>query len=85
MGWVVTNTDLLDWLRGKLADAEKAMAARKEMEATWRSGNDREWKAAGCRLNSEQRLMESAKQGRIATKCQREIEMFKAAIDALKP
>jgi len=31
-------TDLLGWLRVKIADAEKAVKIREQMETTWRGG-----------------------------------------------
>lgn len=79
----MTESEILGWLRGKLAEAEKELVARRQMESTWRGGTDQTWKAVGCKKNQAERLRESAMQGRIATKCQRDVEMCKAAIEAL--
>ena len=76
----MTKDRLLEWLRVKLSDAEKSLAARREMEITWRGGDDRIWQAVGCKLSRGQRLYESEAQGRLAKKCQRDVEMFKATI-----
>jgi hypothetical protein len=74
------KTELLEWLREKLADAEKAVKAREHMESTWRGGTDKSWAAVGCKMTKPQRLKESATHGRILVKCRREVEMFKTAI-----
>ena len=76
--------DLLCFLREKLADAEKALVFREESEAVWRDGDADTWRSVGCKLTFEQRLMESKRHGRIAAKCRREIELFKAAIGEIE-
>jgi len=78
------NSDLFAWLRGKIAEAEKSLSARKQSEAVWRSGTDTTWKDVGCKKNKAQRLQESQMQGRIAARCQRDVEMFKAVVDAIQ-
>lgn len=77
------KAELLEWLQAKLADAEKSLKARKEMEATWKGGSDASWRAVGCKRSKAERLMESAMQGRIAKKAHREVEMFKEVIRIL--
>jgi hypothetical protein len=77
------NHPLLIWLRGKLADAEATLKAREQMEATWKGGDAKSWKAVGCKLNQSQRLKESAMQGRIASKYRIEVQMFKATLEEL--
>jgi hypothetical protein len=79
----LSSSDLLGWLRSKLADAERIVMAREQMDAAWRGGSDESWKSVGCKLNKSARLKESSVQGRIATKCRHDVSMFKAAIDAL--
>jgi hypothetical protein len=74
---------LLGWLRVKLNEAESALKAREQMEASWRGGTDASWRAVGCKLNKLARLNESATHGRIAVKCRREVEMFKAVIASI--
>lgn len=80
--------DLLCWLRVKLAEAESALGAREQMEACWRTGTDESWKAVAARAGGKaytkkERMEESARQGRIAVKCRREVEMYKATIKAV--
>lgn len=83
--------EVLGWLRAKLADAEKSLRAREQSEATFRSGTDESWAAAaelhsstrGKPMNKKARLEVALIQGRIAGKCRREVEMFKAVIAAL--
>ena len=79
----VGSSDLLGWLRGKIADAEKTVIAREQMESAWRDGTAKSWKAVGCKMNKTARLEEASRQGRIAVKCRREVQMFKAVFDAL--
>jgi hypothetical protein len=83
-----TGSALLEWLRGKLAEAEKHLQFRIEGAEMWRSGTDESWKAA-ARLSGEkastkaERLRTAESFDRIAVKCRREVEMFKAAIASL--
>lgn len=77
------------WLRSKLAEAEKALLAREQMEQSWRKGTNAEWEAAAKmhpttanepRMTKADRLRESAAQGRMAAKCLRDVEMFRAVL-----
>jgi len=84
-----TSSALLDWLREKLAEAEKHLQYRIQGEEDWRSGTDEEWKAAE-KLSGEkapskaERIRAADSYARIAVKCRREVEMFKAALTAAK-
>lgn len=77
------NVAVLDWINQKLADAEKALKAREQMESSWREGSSKDWKAVGCKMSKSERLKESATQGIIAAKCRRDVAMFKAVIAKL--
>jgi hypothetical protein len=79
----LSSSDLLGWLRAKLIDAESTLKARMQMEATWRGGTDESWKAVGCKTNKAERLKESERHGRIASRCRHDVEMFKAFIAAI--
>lgn len=74
------NDELLKWLQVKLADAQKALAAREQGEATWKEGSEKAWKAVGCRKTKAERFALGEIEGRIAVKCRHEIEMFQAVI-----
>lgn len=74
---------LSEWLHAKLADAEKALKAREDGVSVWKGGTDQSWKAVGCRLTRQQRIKQSEMEARIAVKCRRDVEMFKAVISKL--
>lgn len=75
--------DLLGFLRGKLAFAEQALRSRVDAQKCWREGTNESWQKVGCKMTKEQRLRVSETEGRIAEKCRREVEMFRAVIAAL--
>lgn len=75
---------LVEFIEDKLADAEKSLQAREEMERVWRSGTDESWRAVGCKLGRIARLHESATHSVIAGRKRYEIEMYKKVIEALK-
>lgn len=85
------DSELVDWLRRKVAEAEKALKTREEMQATWHSGTNAEWRAAavmypstaGHRLSKATRLKQAATHGRIAVKLRHEVKMFNLALDRL--
>lgn len=85
------NADLLEWLRGKITDAEKAVRAREQAVSTFRSGTDESWAAAaefhpltsGRPMSKKQRAEAAASNERIAVKCRLEVEMFNAVYAAL--
>lgn len=79
------HTHLLEWLQGKIADAEKAVKAREQLEETWRIGDDKSWAEAAALhpdtkdeppMKKADRLKESAAQGRIAARCRHDLEML---------
>lgn len=74
---------LLEWLRGKLADAEKALSARTEAAACWQGGDSQSWREVGCKMTKAQRLKVSEREARIAVKCARDVANYKAVIEAL--
>lgn len=85
----MNDAELLAWLRCKVADAEKAVKSREQMESVLRSGEDESWCAAAQlhpstagqpAFKKAERLKEAEAQNRIAAKCRRELEMFKATL-----
>jgi hypothetical protein len=74
----------VEFVKGKLADAEKSLKFREESEKVWREGTDKSWRAVGCKMTKQQRLEVSACHGRIAVKCRREVEMFKEVLARLQ-
>ena len=82
---------LLAWLHLKVVDAEKTFNTRKQLAATWRTGTDDEWKAAGQMhistagktLKKAARLKEAEMHERIAGQLWREVTMFRAVLTAL--
>jgi hypothetical protein len=87
-GMLPATTDLFGWLREKVTEAEKALRSREQMEESWRTGSEKDWKAA-ARMSASKtiakadRFKEAAKHARIAVKCRHELEMAKAAEKAL--
>lgn len=94
---IIASSELLDWLRGRLADAEQALSAREAM-ANQPKISDEEWELIkampGARVTKARKLskaalndiaQESLRHKRIAQKCLREVEMFRAAIAVLTP
>lgn len=75
----VERTELLGWLRGKIAKAERSVAARVHGESIWRHGDDASWAAVGCHLSKEEKFARADTEARIAAKMRIEVEMFKAA------
>ncbi len=74
---------LLEWLRGKLKDAEKSLECRIQAEDAWRGGTDKSWRKVGCKLTKEERTDVADRQARINVKCRHEVTMFKAVIEIL--
>jgi hypothetical protein len=94
---VIGSDALLGWLRGKLADAEKELRSREDM-ANAKPLTDAEWgkfvTLPGTIVTKGRKLSkakikemeeEPKRHARIAIKCSREVEMFRAAINALTP
>jgi len=92
---LIGSSDLLGWLRGKLADAEKSLRCREDM-ANAKPISEEEWEKLkampGVRITKGRKLTkvelkdlaeEPLRQKRIAIKCRHEVEMFKATIAAL--
>lgn len=75
------SNDPVVWLREKVTEAEKALKAREQMEATWRHGTDETWRAVACKMTPAQRLQEANKHARIAVKCRRDLEMFQTVLN----
>ncbi len=87
--------EILDWLRGKLADAEQALRIWEAM-ANPPTISDEEWERIkamhGTRVTKGRKLSKAARKDlaeeplrhkRIAEKCRCEVEMFRATIAAL--
>lgn len=77
----LVSSELLAWLRAKLADAKHSVRAREEEESTWRGGTEEAWRAVGCKLNKRGRLEVAERAARILAKCRREVENFEAVIE----
>ena len=88
-------SDLLGWLRGKLAEAEQALRSREAM-ANPPTISEEEWERLkampGTRVTKGRKLSKAAikdmaeeplRQKRIAKRCRHEVEMFRATIAAL--
>lgn len=88
----VGSDDLLGFLRGKLAEAEKSLRCREEM-ANPRRISEEEWarlkSLPGTRVTTAHKLskaalkemeMEPLRHKRIAAKCRQEVAMLKAVI-----
>ena len=91
----VVSSDLLGWLRVKLAEAEHSLKSREAM-ANIKPMTDEELEQIkalpGTRMTKGRKLskaalkeieMEPLRHKRIAVKCRREVEMFKATIAAI--
>ena len=89
-------SDLLGWLRGKLAEAEQALRSREAM-ANPPTISEEEWERLkampGTRVTKGRKLTkaqvkdmeeEPKRQSRIAATCRREVMMFKAVIAAME-
>jgi len=87
--------EILDWLRGKLADAEQALRIWEAM-ANPPTISDEEWERIkamhGTRVTKGRKRIKAAlkdlaeeplRHKRIAEKCRCEVEMFRATIAAL--
>ena len=89
---MAANAELIDWLTGKLADAEIALRIREDMARTWRHGSDEAWAAAammhpstaGRSPDRAARITEAKKHARIATRLRQDVEMFRATLAHLK-
>ena len=92
----VASHDLLCWLRGKLTDAEQSLKSREAL-ANPPTISEEEWerlKSLPSTIVGKPRKVSKAKQEegrqellrhkRIAIKCRREVEMFKATISAVE-
>lgn len=76
---------LLEWLNEQLAKAEQALHSREQGAAIWGDGSDATWKSVAVMAGSKfipkkQRLQNADTERRIAVKCRRDVEMFKATI-----
>ena len=84
----ITHEELLDWLRAKVTEAEKAVATREQMAETWRRGTDAEWIAAaglhpstaGKSLGKASRKKEATMHDRIAIRMRRDLAMLRLAL-----
>lgn len=84
----VQPQELRDWLLVKIDEAQTAVACRAQAERTYLSGDDASWAAAaeihpstrGKPMKKAERMLAARIESRIAAKCRRELEMFKAVL-----
>jgi hypothetical protein len=74
---MITRDELIAWMRFKLDATERSLATRLEMARTLRSGE------SGFDLTAADRLREADFQDRIADMMQRDVTMWRAALDAI--
>lgn len=87
----LVSSDLLGWLGGKLAEAEKTLKSREQMAATCRTGTNAEWNAAskmhpstvGMKSTKAERLKEAQMHDRIADRLRHDRDMFRTTINLL--
>lgn len=78
-----SKEDLIEWLKKQLEQAEMAVRCREEGEKVWQSGPDKKWREVGCKMTKVERLRVADREGRIAKKCRRDVDMIKAIISML--
>jgi hypothetical protein len=81
----MSDPSVIEWLKGKISEAESHLRYRENSELSWRDGDEASWKAAarlsGAKpMSKQERLQEAERAARIAVKCRREVEMFKAVL-----
>ena len=74
----------IQFIKEKLALAERDLKARTSMPKTWAGGTTESWQAVGCNLNKAQRDIASQRHARIEVKLLREVELFKAVLATLE-
>lgn len=79
-----STPEVLAWLHAQLAKAEQSLRARQQMSQTWKSGDSKSWRRAGCKLTKAERERVSEKHARISITCERDVAMCRAAISALE-
>ena len=83
---------VVDFIKVKLAEAERSVKCREQGEACFRGGTDSDWKSAanmhsstrGRAMSKAQRMAAANAEKRIAVKCRREVELFKATLEMLQ-
>jgi len=81
----VTREKLIEWLETKLETSKRELKARQQSAETWQSGDDKSWRAMGCRLSAGRRRLESEKETRIALKIQHDIDAIEELISLVFP
>jgi hypothetical protein len=84
------KTQLVEFIKSKIADVEKAIRCREDSERCFRSGTEASWKAAAAMngakpMTKAQRLDSAEREYRILIKLRRELEMFNAVLNELSP
>ena len=88
----VCSTALLEWLRGKLNGAERALAAREQAAACWKTGTNATWEAVAKMhpdtakeppLTKAARMATARREERIAAQYRQDVSNYKAVIAAL--
>lgn len=74
----------IEFIEKKIAEAEKAVRAREQMERVWRGGTNESWQKVGCLMSKEKRTKEAETHGRISIKERLEVQMFKSVLSTLK-
>jgi hypothetical protein len=86
------SDNLCEFIRVKIAEVEKSIRARKDMQRIFSGGTDSEWEQAaalhpstvGNPMKRTERLKAAYIQERILVRLQAELTMFKAVLKALK-
>lgn len=76
-------SELIEWLKEKLAKAQGSVNSRAEMARTMRSGTNKQWAAVGNNQTRRERLSDAERHDKIGVKLQHDVDMFKATLNAL--
>lgn len=74
----------IEFIKSKIADMDRKLAARLEMQRVMRSGSEKEWKSVGCNMSKAERLKSADMHGRIAVKNRVELNIFKDVLNKLE-
>lgn len=77
------KTNLAEFIKSKMVEVEKAIAAREESSKAWRGGTDKSWKAVGCYKSKPDRIAVAEREERILIKLRHELEMFNGVLEIL--
>ncbi len=82
------KTQIQDFIRAKIADVEKSIKGREDMERIWRGGTDEQWKKVakmnGAKPTTKaERILLAERHARILVKLRHELEMFNGVLSEL--